>query len=353
MERTFTGWSQPILAAAASELWNRYRSDTVIDLHDATVVLPTRRAIRRLDELLSERATLEQCVVLPGRVITTGELPEVLYRLDAPKASDAQRMVAWWNALESAPRERVEALVHDARLLDVWSMRWDLVRMLDSVVTELAAGALEPTSALTRLERLPDFFESDRWCAIAELTENYRRHLRSAGVEDHYLARLDALAEPSATSRRGQIWLIGCVDLPEVTRRLLRQSAADVHAMIFAPGSHEAGFDELGCLVRDYWQEQPTPVTDAEISVAATAGAAAAGAIEDVCEALEAGTGGIVVGLADEAMVQFLEEAAIRREVPLRPAAGMKSGPSRVGSFLSAFARYLDGFRYADASAFI
>jgi hypothetical protein len=103
IRRRFFDWKQPALAAAADYLWDAYARVEPLagksrqknndlaswDLDRVIVALPGSRARRRLLELLVGRAEERRAVLVPPRIVTVGQLPELLYELKKPLADDA------------------------------------------------------------------------------------------------------------------------------------------------------------------------------------------------------------------------------------------------------------------------
>ena len=74
--RKFIDWSRPALPEAAQILARDYTRDGTFDLQQVVVVLPGRRAGRRLAEILVELSERESLTFLPPEITTVGALPE-------------------------------------------------------------------------------------------------------------------------------------------------------------------------------------------------------------------------------------------------------------------------------------
>ena len=86
LNRVFLGWKQPAVQSSAQFLLDRYTTDGLADLTPVTIVTPTRRAGRRLREVLMQLAAERAVGLFPPKVATVGALPELLYEKKLPFA---------------------------------------------------------------------------------------------------------------------------------------------------------------------------------------------------------------------------------------------------------------------------
>ena len=112
LARHFLGFAQPALASAADYLIRRYQRGSLADMSNAIVVLPGRRAARRLLEILVEGAQERGLLLSPPTLETVGQLPEHLYRAKRPFAQQSDATTGLGTRLAScrphelAPRRR-------------------------------------------------------------------------------------------------------------------------------------------------------------------------------------------------------------------------------------------------------
>ena len=104
--REFLGWEQPLLPSAVEWLARKYAAKGELNLGEVIVVVPGRRAGRRLLELLVLRAENERLRLTPPQIVTLGELPERLYPLQKPLASDLVQQLTWAKVLRESDRGR-------------------------------------------------------------------------------------------------------------------------------------------------------------------------------------------------------------------------------------------------------
>ena len=210
IERHFLGWDEPPLHRAASWLRGRYSCPggprTQLDLSAVIVVVPVARAGRRLLELLvSERHGVQ---LVPPRIVTVGQLPELLYDASAV-ADELTSLLVRTTALRDAERVMLERLSPHLPARDNLARWLDLADELAQVSLELGAQMRAPADAAAQV--------GGRWEAIAALEQAYLALMAQRGLQDISAARRAALAQ--GRCRAGSdIVLVGAVDLPGIAR---------------------------------------------------------------------------------------------------------------------------------------
>jgi hypothetical protein len=264
IRRVFLGWNAPPLPAAAAELMNRYRSAGTLDLSRTVVVVPGKRAGRRLLELLVDAAACEGLLLTPPQVLTESTLPERLYSQQKPFASPLVRLLAWAAALRALEPGVLQALLpHPPQTDD--HLRWLRIgEMIGRMHVELAADGHNVDTVLHVAETLPGFADHSRWGAIRASRQAYHDALNDHGLWDENSARLTAVEKREVVCDF-DIVLIGAVDLNAVVTAMLRQVAHRVTAFVVAPEEEKARFDEFGLLRPDAWQNYPVPIRDDQL----------------------------------------------------------------------------------------
>ena len=190
MRRVFIDWSTPALPSTAEYLCTRYTSDSVLDLQRTIVVFPGARAGRRLLEILVDQAEARQLVLVPPRLVTVGQLPELLYEAQRPVANALTQQLAWVAALRHA-RTRVLAHLTSHLPADHDLFAWCAFgELLAALHHELAGECLTFADVARRGETLAAFRESARWQALAAIQAHYLQVLETHGVWDQPTARL-------------------------------------------------------------------------------------------------------------------------------------------------------------------
>src|SRR5690606_11073236 len=108
--RTFLDWSRPALLQVADWHARKYDDGEIADLSEVQVVLPCRKASRRLLELLVERT---DSLLSPPQIITEGQFPELVYEPQRPFAGHLVQQLAWGEAVRRLPRPTAERVIRD------------------------------------------------------------------------------------------------------------------------------------------------------------------------------------------------------------------------------------------------
>ncbi len=283
LERRFLGWRCPFLGVVARELLQEYQarntSQDRVDLRDIALVLPGRRALRRLTTHLVLEAERRKIVLFPPKMLTVGALPELLLSppADSEKAPPLARMVSWIAALQQLPPDLQKALLPfppaSQSVIDWVSTAQEL----DQLHLDLAAAGLSMSDAALRLGRMVSIDER-RWQALSQAQREYHSTLKKAGLFDLDLNLLRLFsADPEqadntysedlnfAASGPSTICLISTIDLPLQLKKLLSLSRKSIVTMIHAPEEHRDGFDDFGCLNSEYWGEFALNIREEEL----------------------------------------------------------------------------------------
>ena len=154
IQRVFLDWKRPALAAAVDYLFEQFATAGQLDLEQVVLALPGSRAGRRLLEILVAEAQRRQLPLCPPRIVTAGELPELLYEAKRPFADTLVQQLAWIEALRKTdPRHlRDDRPGCPARMICWPGSRW--ARCWAALHRELAADGLDFSKVVPM--RLPD-----------------------------------------------------------------------------------------------------------------------------------------------------------------------------------------------------
>ncbi|MCA9076811.1 MAG: PD-(D/E)XK nuclease family protein [Planctomycetaceae bacterium] len=313
--RTYLDWSRPALPAAADWLVERYGSGGLTDLSGVVVVLPGRRACRRLLEILVERTNDR---VIPPQLVTEGTFPELLYEPQRPFADMLVQHLAWAEAMRQLPRPQAEYVLRDIPDdgdVDGWMA---LGELLWGLHRELAAELLDFEDVLKQGETITGFPEKRRWEALRVAQQNYLDMLDGYHLWDRQTARIVAVREHECRTDK-EIVLLGTADLNRMTRAMIDQVADHVTALIHAPVGLSSHFDEHGCL-------RPEPWKSARIDLAPEQLRVVDGPQDQADEAVRVLSSfdghyradEITVGPADESLVTQIQQRLKQYEVPSR-----------------------------------
>lgn len=348
--RKFLDWSRPALPAVADHLVTEYGFFDQLDLSSVVVVLPGRRACRRLLELLVERTDSR---LNPPQLITEGQFPELLYEPQRPFAGRLVQQLAWGEAVRRLPRHLLESVARelpDDEDTDRWMALGELLWKLHR---ELAADQLDFADVQTLGRRLSRFEEQGRWKALSAAQREYLAILDEEGLWDRQTARLVAIDKRECRAH-GEIVLVGTVDLNRTTRAMLDQVADRVTALIHAPVTLSERFDSYGCLKPERWQDTLVNLSDDQLRV----GDGPAEQADEVIRVLSSFQGefradDITIGMADENLVAQLQRRLDQFEVPARWVVGKSLRRTATVQLLSAVADYLETRRVESFAALV
>lgn len=266
IRRHFIDWNAPALPAVTDYLLGAADQRAgEADLSRVVVVVPGRRAGRRLRELLIDR-TAGRC--RPPRVLTINDLPELLYEPKLPFASELVQRLAWAEALRSmdagAVRGLIPALPH-AGDVSGWL---SLAELLWQQHRNLAGDGLDFGAVVRLGPTLEHFDELPRWHVLCEVQQRYLRTLDALGLWDVQTARRVAV-EKREFQCEFDIVLVGTTDLNRLQRQMLDQIADRVTAVIHAPPDRADWFDEHGCVIPDRWEPAPIDFDPDRLTVVA------------------------------------------------------------------------------------
>ena len=323
------------------------------DLSRVIVVVPGRRAGRRLLELLVFEARERKLHFIPPTIITEGGLPELLYSPKRPFADSLTQDLAWSHALRKLSPQQLRAIVPHPPTDDDAKGWLQLGNMLRVRHTELAADRLTFNDVVQHGQTLPTFPDAARWQAMHTVQDLFLRTLDDLHLWDIQTARLKAI-EFQEIATDFEIVLLGTVDLNRTLRTMLDLVAERVTALIAAPEALADRFDSHGCVQPEQWRQVEIPLRDEQVlRVDGPADQA------DATAKILSGFGGkyrgdqITVGVADERLVPHLQRQLEQCAVPVRWVEGKRlpdTGPYRL---LAALAELLQSGTLRDFAALV
>jgi len=325
----FLGWDRPLLRLVVDYLWNEHSEDAEASgqwpLGGFLAVLPTRRATRRLRDLLEHAADERGLAVQLPRIITVGDLPEYLYRHPAGAgpllANELERTLAWAGVLEQSEPAALAPLFPVLPPRDALTPWLELAATVRRLHEDLAAAELSFADVAAELATdEATAAERERWEALQSLHGAYLDALAVGGRSDPFAARSRAVAEGDCGSDY-HILLIGTSDLSESVRAMLRAAceppatkgtpkhrATSITALVAADPQYRDHFDPFGSIIASRWCQWKLPLRDEQLIAAGDAtdqAAAAAGwtaAFAETCSPPE-----IAIGVTDESLVPPVE----------------------------------------------
>ena len=354
--RHFLGYDGPIVHRAVDYLHTSHgQGEHGWDLGHVIAVLPTKRAGRRLMELLASRAQAQQAVLIPPRIETTGRLPELLYESAAVQASDLDQQLAFVYALQSLPTEAIEALLPHPPVTDDVPGWWAYASKLRRLRDDLAGHRMR-FADVPRLcqERGIDLRGEARWRVLDAIEQVYAQTLDKVQRSDPNLDRLNAIQSGQCFLEQGtHIVLVACPDLNDTAAAMLRLVNERITTLVMAPEQHADGFDELGILRSEYWCRQPVKIDDDQLRIVGRKTEQADAVVRVIAEAQQTmqRTGHpftadqVTVGLGDERFADPVRRRLGLSDIPCRRAAGTPALLSRPAVLLRALGRFMESRR--------
>ncbi|MDP7061396.1 MAG: PD-(D/E)XK nuclease family protein [Planctomycetota bacterium] len=344
VRREFLGWSEPALPIAADWLLEKYGAD----MSALTMVLPGRRAGRRLIELLVQRAPAAWS---PPQMATLAEVTDMLVDYPRPRAGVYQRALCWTMALQNRDSAELKQLLNEPpqpKDLQAW---WKLAEMLDRLHSELAAESLTFADVLGNgIDGRPYLADSPaqetrRWQVLAQVQAAYAQALDDAGVCDHHLERTKALRVGNMQTPSTNLVLLGVASANRLQRQMLAHIAHQhtVTSLVVAPDRLANHFDDAGFLFVDAWQEFDLGFEDNQWSLVDSPEQQA----EEVVRALHRWSGElahdeVTLGILDAEHLPTIERHLAERGVPLRSPEGTLLSQSPPLRLLLAVADWLE-----------
>jgi hypothetical protein len=312
VELEFLGWERPFLAAAA-ERWIEFVRERDLDPARCVLVLPGRRAARRLEERIAQ---LAPPAWPPPRVVSEGDLARVLSKERVRLASEWQCALAWREVLGAASAQERETLWSGGERHPVAG----LANLCARTFSELAREGLDAASVAEAAGASQNFGAPQRWQVLAELERRYLAALERRGRRDPAaVARAAAQAELDTT---WCVQLFALVDPPRALRKLLER-VEKVASFAFAPAEFAADFDEFGALRGERWAEADVEFDDARWRVVEGPDDQAREALAELARVEPPpAPEEVAIGVPDEDVLPFLERRLLEAGCEPRWAGG-------------------------------
>ncbi|MBM3857415.1 MAG: hypothetical protein FJ390_05565 [Verrucomicrobia bacterium] len=258
----FLGWDNPWLPRLAQHLLLKSA-----DLSKTVVILPGRRAGRRLLELLALQAQENAQLFFPPSIMTLEEAVHALLEIPTalPVAPKSISRLAWRQAalqltlqelqdIQSMPKGMITSAITEAR--------HRVAALGERLALELGkAGFLIEEVLFHHTPFFPESAdrEEPRWKALACLQKEYQKALSRWGYTDCDRLLKQKLQQGEYCGDK-RIVVAGVVDFPPLFFSFFEKINPEI--MIIAPESHATGFDRYGKIIPSYWLENPAEVPE-------------------------------------------------------------------------------------------
>lgn len=300
--------------AAAVEWLMGTAGEGALDLSRTLVATPGARAGRVLVTLLAQACQKRGLAFSPPQTVTAGRLGETLAPATSP-ADEVHRTLAWRVVLGEASDDLLRAVLPHADEPTQWADE------LAQAAEELARGGLR--CADVAQAELPPLEEPERWQAMAALQDRYEAVLERAGLIDPSLHAIDS--GDNIGNGLDAIVLLGCVDLTNLARTLLRRTACEVHALV----ALDSGLHDDGVVDETHWRDAEIDADPQDVFVTGSPDEQGALAVR---AAVDMDTSAI--GTADESLAGAVRRAADGHGLSVHVAWGAPAAASGPGKLL-------------------
>ena len=242
MKKVFIKGNREALKNVALLLLEEFSKGKLADLSALTVVLPGRRAGRRLREILAELCAEKKLFFLPPKIATPNSLLETITSLSGAKlVTPIEETAAWRSVLEKNKDSLAPlfTLCSESLPKDFLLEPETAIDSLTNLRTDLARHNLSCADVL-KLGDFSDEFEYKRWETLQKLNEEYEALLLKNDLIDKVMAWRE-----EDRSFSSKIALIGLADLPPVLLKLLEKNEEEIFII---PVGDPAWFTEEGLL---------------------------------------------------------------------------------------------------------
>ena len=335
VNRVFLGLQQPPLVSAAQRLVESYRAKDEfgrerLNLSNCLIVLPSRRAMNRLMQLLATIAQGNGLAFSPPIMTTIGGFPEYLYTPAKSLATDLAQQIAWSKALEQTPLEEIQCLTGREEVEDLKDWQ-PLAKLLSRLHTRLASDIWSFRSVAREVKSVPNFLEPElkRWEALLEIQNRYYKTLGEADLWDRQAARnyIAAGAREDVDEIRCEsdkdIVLVAAADINRSIAGMLAQLESQITVMIAADEKHADRFNTFGNLVTEKWLDCEIEIPDENILIVDGPSDQAAAATHFITHLPnEFSTDEVTIGIPDDAIVPQLQRSLSAYGIEHRSLAG-------------------------------
>jgi hypothetical protein len=254
--RVFLGWKRPFLPAACAWLVEHRRAGDRLDLSSTEILCASRRAARRLLELITDAADAKDLLFDPPELLTVRAWLDRHRAGDRPVASELQRRLAWRQSMQALSEAQRQALAMSSSASEAWITR------LVELRADLGWGARSFGDALAYARETGLAQEQiARWETLLSLEGQYLELLDRAALAD---ASLPGEIEPIAAGH--ELLTVGLAELPARARTALESCERRTH-LIQAPQDLADAFDALGLPIVDAWAGRPLSLCEEQIFV--------------------------------------------------------------------------------------
>ena len=363
MNRQFLGWHKPLLDLAAEYLLANHTVNGRLDLQSVTLVLPGKRAMIRMEEILaSEAQKMDDPAWYPPVFLTPESLPEKFYERKKPIAPEMVQWFAWIDSLEKLNETEPAALKQLlSNLPHTFDAKITFGKNLAKLHYELAAQGIDFQKVAKKCQSLGLLGEKSRWSILSSLQKFYANDdphhpgfLDRHELWDVQAARLFAIHHQTPEERKKivrklkkenqQFYLVGLVDMNVLQKQILKNFSAFLTALVFAPKEDkkiQSRFDEFGCLRADAWHDAPLEIDDDNIEIVWHPEQEAEAVLRKIASLdSKFAAGGMIIGVPDKNVIPFVQERLAQSGLSSRLIEGTPVRRTNIFRFLEVLLKF-------------
>ena len=255
----FLGWNKPFLWSLTEWL---AKTEPSFDFRGIILTLESRRAQRRILELLSFKAEEHGEVLLPPLIISPSDICHTLRPPDTRELYSHERLLIW-NKIRANNSSLVERIISSPNNLQTDTFNSEnintpedfvLLTYLDKIREETCNHNITTEKICSSVKHLSDSTTEEKWTLISELFLLFNQYLVQHNLQDKYL-----LAPIVNTSYRysglnyKKIILAACAHITPYQIKLCESLGIPGEILIFSPPEHADGFNSYGGIQPEYW----------------------------------------------------------------------------------------------------
>ena len=266
---TFLGWDAPPIQSLCNWLLKHAGTNSVLDLSNKTIVLPSASGIKHLQQALVEETTSRNLAILPPKITTVGGLPEQLYP-HKPPASESFQHLAWVSAIRDvAINNGLKTLLPAMPARQNHHAWQQIAKTIATVHRELYGEGLAFSDMVDHCQRQGASHETLRWQELQLVQDAYFALLDQHKVWDLQSARVIALKNNELSVESSRRFVVaGCTDLSATFRGFLAAISNQTEFIVFSPQQFAHGFDDVGCLIPAEWDATIPSVPVSQVQLA-------------------------------------------------------------------------------------
>ena len=266
---TFLGWDTPPIHSLSNWLVTRAGTDSILDLSEVTIVLPSANGVKHLQQALIEDATSRNLAFLPPEISTVGGLPEQLYPHKSP-ASESFQHLAWVSAVKDVGNSnRLKTLLPVLPARNNHHAWQQIAKTIANVHRELSGETLAFIDMVDHCQQQGLSHETQRWQELQLIQDAYFALLDQHQVWDLQSARVIALKNNEISVESSRRFVVaGCSDLSATLRGFLDAISNQTEFIVFSPQDFAHGFDGVGCLIPAEWDATIPSVPMSQVKLA-------------------------------------------------------------------------------------